>query len=163
MKKLWILLLLVLLLWGCAGEEATFETVADDMILPAMAQPRQFVLQLPDDAVTPVLNLDQEQVYLCADYEIVVETLSSGDIGATLRHISGYDPGRLTVLQTQQDDVTRYEFVWVCAGESGDRLGRAVILDDGAYHYCLSVVRDEASETGSQIVWSEVFDSFRLV
>ena len=56
----------------------------------------------------------------------------------------------------------RYEFVWVSAGETGERLGRGVILDDGSYHYVMTVLRDAESTENSQIVWNDVFASFRL-
>ena len=161
MKRIWIVVPLVLTLLGCAAEE-TWETVADDLVQPVMASPRQITVRLPDDAVAPVLESDSEQIYLCEEYEIVLQTCASGDVGATVRQLSGYDMEHLTVMQTQQEDVTRYEFVWVSAGERGDRLGRAVILDDGCYHYCLSALRDADTTEKSQIVWSEVFGSFAL-
>ena len=69
----------------------------------------------------------------------------------------------LTVLETRQGDIDRYDFVWTMAGETGDRLGRAAILDDGNYHYCMSVLRDAQNPKMSQIVWSDVFASFTLV
>ena len=94
------------------------------------------------------------------DYEIMVETLASGDLNDTIRTISGFEKDQLTVLQTQQADTDRYDFVWTTAGERGERLGRAVILDDGNYHYCMTALRD-AEE--SIIVWQEVFSSFALV
>ena len=56
----------------------------------------------------------------------------------------------------------RYEFVWAAAGEDGERLGRGVILDDGSYHYCLTAMRPADPEKTSQIVWSQVFQSFGL-
>lgn len=161
MKKCWLLMLTALLLSGCAAEE-TFETVADDWAAPVMAQPREISVRLPDNAVAPVLESDSEQVYLSEDYEIVIETLSSGDLNATVQSISGYGKDQLTVMETQWDGVSRYEFVWVSAGERGDRLGRAVILDDGDYHYCMSVLRDADATEMSQVVWSDVFNSFAL-
>lgn len=161
MKKCWLLMLTALLLSGCAAEE-TFETVADDWVAPVMAQPREISVRLPDNAVAPVLESDSEQVYLSEDYEIVIETLSSGDLNATVQSISGYGKDQLTVMETQWDGVSRYEFVWVSAGERGDRLGRAVILDDGDYHYCMSVLRDADATEMSQVVWSDVFNSFAL-
>ena len=162
MKKVWILLALAAILCGCASEE-TLETVSDDIVQPAMAQPGEVSVRLPDNAVAPVLESDSEQVYLSEDYEIVVETVSGGDLSATVQRISGYRADNLTVMETAQDGVKRYDFVWASAGENGDRLGRAVILDDGNYHYCLSVLRDADSEKTSQIVWRDVFDSFRLI
>ena len=161
MRKLALILLMTLLLSGCAAEE-TFETVADELVLPVMAQPRQISVSLPDNAIAPVLEGGSEQVYLSEDYEIIIETLSSGDLNATVQSLSGYEKSELTVMETSQNDVTRYDFVWASAGEKGDRLGRAVVLDDGSYHYCMSVLRDAESTEKSQIVWSEVFGSFTL-
>lgn len=125
-----------------------------------MAQPRQISVQLPDNAVLPVLEQGSRQLYMADDYEIILETLSSGDLDATIRTLSGYEKDQLTVLETKQGDTDRYDFVWITAADRGDRLGRAVILDDGTYHYCMSVLRD-AGDT--QIVWRNVFGSFALV
>ena len=162
MKKCWIFLILPLLLCGCAAEE-TYETIADDIVQSVMAQPKEITVSLPDNAVAPVLESDSEQVYFCEDYEIVIETLSAGDLDATIQSVSGYSKENLTVMETEQDGVKRYDFVWASAGENGDMLGRAVILDDGSYHYCMSVLRDAATTETSQITWSTVFNSFTLV
>lgn len=162
MKKCWVMILLSFLLCGCASEE-TFETISDDIVAPVMAQPREITVRLPGNAVAPVLESDSEQVYLAEEYEIVIEKTSSGDLNSTIQTLSGYNKDQLTVMETQWEDVTRYEFVWVSTGEVGDRLGRAVILDDGSYHYCMSVLRDAASVENSQIVWSDVFNSFALL
>lgn len=161
MKKCWIILALALILCGCGAEE-TFETISDELVAPVMAQPRQIRVRLPEEAAAPVLESDSEQVYLCEDYEIVIETLSAGDLAATIQSLSGYGKDQLTVMQTQQDSVTRYDFVWAAAGETGDRLGRAVVLDDGSYHYCMSVLRDANTVQGSQVLWNDVFQSFLL-
>lgn len=89
----------------------------------------------------------------------MLETLASGDLNATVQTLSGYEKDQLTVLETQQGDENRYDFVWATTGEEGQRLGRAVILDDGDYHYCLSVLRDAGE---AKIVWRDVFGSFSL-
>ena len=47
--------------------------------------------------------------------------------------------------------------------EKGDMLGRGVILDDGSYHYCMSVLRSADGTKKSRIVWSDVFGSFGLL
>ena len=160
MKKwIWMMLVLAGLLCGCRAEE-TLETVNDEWIVPVMAQPRQISVRLPEDAVAPVLEQEGHQLYMAEGYEIMVETLASGDLDATIRSVSGYGKDQLTVLETRQGEADRYDFVWTTAGERGDRLGRAVILDDGNYHYCMSVLRD-AGDT--QILWREVFASFALV
>ena len=159
--KRWILVMFMpLLLLGCSGEE-TFETVADEQILSVMATPRQILVELPENTVAPVLSGENEQLYLCQDHEILLETLPAGDLQKTIRTICGYEKENLTLIQTQRDDVSRYEFVWAAAGENGDRLGRAVILDDGQYHYCMSVLRDAWGEN-NEADWNQVFSSFSV-
>lgn len=160
--KFAVLVFIMLMLCGCSAEE-TFETISDEPVQAVMAQPREVAVRLPDNAVAPVLESDTQQVYLSDEYEIVIETLASGDLDRTIRALSGYGKDRLTVMETQWDDVTRHEFVWVTTGEQGERLGRGVILDDGNYHYCMSVLRDAQNPKMSQIVWSDVFASFTLV
>lgn len=162
MKKIAMALLLGLLLSGCGAKE-TLETVADDIsVQPALAQPAQISVRLPDNAVSPVLESDTEQVYFCEDYEIAIETRASGDLSGTITAMTGFDPEQLTVMHTSPDGVDRYEFVWASAGEDGDRLGRGVVLDDGSYHYCMTVLRDAENQKKSQVVWSDVFSSFSL-
>ena len=135
------------------------ETVSDEWVLPVMAQPGEIFVELPEDLVAPVLQQDSRQLYMGPDYEIMLETLSAGDLNATIRALSGYEKEQLTVLETRQGDIDRYEFVWTTAGEQGDRLGRAVILDDGTYHYCMSVLRDPGD---TPVPWKNVFGSFAL-
>ncbi len=162
MKKCCFLMILALFLCGC-GAQATFETIADEQLSPVMARPREISVHLPEDAAIPTLESDAQQLYICQDYEIMIEILSAGDLNATVQTISGYEKENLTIVETQQQELTRYEFVWASAGETGDRLGRAVILDDGDYHYCMSVLRDAESTGTSQVVWSDVFSSFALI
>lgn len=162
LKKCCFVILLAFALCGCAAKE-TFETVSDEIIAPVMAQPREVSVRLPENAVSPVLETDTRQVYMSDGYEIVIETLSSGDLNDTIQSLSGYNREQLTVLETQEGSIIRYDFVWASAGENGDRLGRGVILDDGSYHYCLSVLRDSDDRKVSQIVWSDVFFSFTLI
>ena len=161
MKKVWAILPLVLLLGGCGSAE-TLETISDEWLQPVMATPRNISVRLPDEAAAPVMETDTELIYLCEDYEIVLETMSSGDLGKTIQHICGYEKENLTIMHTGMDGVERYEFVWASAGETGEQLGRAVILDDGQYHYCLSALRDAAKETVTQAQWNDVFRSFQL-
>lgn len=157
--KRWVgICLFVLFLSGCRSQE-TLETVADEWIVPVMAQPREVSVQLPENAVAPVLEQDDCRLYMGQGYEIMLETLASGDLNATIRALSGYGKEQLTILQTEQGNADRYDFVWTTAGEKGDRLGRAVILDDGNYHYCMSVLRDPGD---TPIVWQNVFGSFSL-
>lgn len=160
-KQLWMVtLVLCLALAGC-GAETTMETISDELQVGVMAQPKQILVELPDNAVAPVLESDSQQLYFSEEYQIAVETLSGGDVSATVKALSGCDREKLTLMKTKQGENIRYDFVWAAAGEEGDLMGRAAILDDGNYHYCLSVLRPATGET-SQIIWQNVFDSFAL-
>ena len=151
MRKLFFIgLALALVLCGCGAKE-TLETIADDIPVESVLGPmREISVRLPDGAVSPVLKSEAEQLYLSEDYEILVQTCPAGNLNDTIRKLTGFDKEQLTVMETEQ------------AGEDGERLGRAAILDDGSYHYCLSVLRDAQGEK-SQVVWSEVFSSFGLI
>lgn len=161
MKKCIAIGMLALLLSGCGAEE-TMETIADELVLPVMAQPQEISVELPGEAAMPAVESDSGRIYVCDDYEIVIQNYSSGDLNATVQELSGYSLDDLTVMATTQDGVDRYDFVWASAGEGGDQLGRAVILDDGDYHYTMSVTRPAATTETSQITWSQVFGSFAL-
>ena len=158
-KRWGCICLLVILLSGCKAEE-TLETVSDEWIVPVMAKPREISVRMPEDLVLPVLEQEGRQLYMGPNYEIMLETMAAGDLQATIRNLSGYEQEQLTILETDQGEWNRYEFVWTAAGEQGHRLGRAVILDDGDYHYCMSVLRDAGE---SLVVWQDVFQSFSLV
>lgn len=159
---LWVMGMLGLLLSGCGAAE-TFETVSDEILAPVVAAPGEIYVQLPPDAAAPAAQTEGQKLYLGDDYEILLENLPSGDLQRTVKQLSGFSPEALTVVKTRQGELDRYEFVWTCMGEQGQRLGRAVILDDGNYHYCLSVVRDAAGEEARRGQWQAVFSSFVLV
>ncbi|MBO7251129.1 MAG: hypothetical protein J6V25_00725 [Oscillospiraceae bacterium] len=161
MKILWVILILMGLS-GCAGE-ATFETVADVMVTEAPAQPKKVKLQLPKEVAAPVMDTEAQQIFVSEGYEIMVEKRPSGDLQGTVLQLSGYMPDKLTVLSTDQGEYRKHSFVWSCTGEQGDRLGKAVVLDDGNYHYCLSILWDAALTEEKQTQWDSVFASFSLV
>ena len=161
MKKMILFTLAALLLTGC-GEEETMETVADELVVPAMVQPGEILVDLPGEAAMPAMESDTGRMYLASDYEIYIQTLESGDLEKTIRTVSGHERENLTVMETKTGDVGRYEFVWTCMGETGERIGRAVVLDDGNYHYTMTVLRDADSTENTQIVWNDVFRSFEL-
>ena len=161
MKCFLSVLMMALLLSGCKAEE-TMETIADEWAIPVMAQPKEISVSLPGEAAMPAVESDSGRIYVCEDYEIVIQTYPSGDLNATIQELSGYSRDDLTIVETVQDGIDRYDFVWASAGEGGDQLGRAVILDDGEYHYTMAVTRSSDTTETSQITWSQVFQSFTL-
>lgn len=160
MKRILLVLLMTLLLAGCAEAELG-ETVADVwQEAVTVAAPRETRLELPGEAVACAMESDTGRLYFGDGYEVMVQTLSSGDLDATIRALTGFDREDITVIQSQSDP-KRWEFAWASAGEGGERLGRGVVLDDGNYHYCLTVLQD-ADDDDCQIIWSQVFNSFEL-
>ena len=162
MGKLLLLLLCGMLFAGC-GAEQTVETVADEMVVQVMAEPREIYVALPEDTVLPAMESDVGTVYFCKDYDIAVQTLEGGDFQDTLTQISGHSLEDLTIMETVESDYVRYDFAWSAAGELGQQVCRASVLDDGAYHYVLTVMgkADTAGEYGE--IWNGIFESFRLV
>lgn len=161
MKKILLGLCCAIVLCGCAAEE-TVETVADDWASPVNAQQRQTYVKLPEEAASPAVESGSDRLYQCEDYEITLQTLSGGDLKATVQGICGYDPEDLTVMHRQRDGVDSYEFVWTTMGEEGECVGRAKILDDGSYHYVLTVFADADKSHGCLGDWLYMFESFTL-
>ncbi len=162
MKKCFgIVLLISLLLTGCAAEP-TVETIADGLAAPVMASPREISVQLPEEAASPAVESDSGRLYICEDYEISVQILEGGDLSQTVKTLSGYNRDALTVMNMRQDNLNCYKFVWASAGEAGDQVGRAMILDDGYYHYCVSILGDAEQAQENQVFWEDMFASFTL-
>ena len=162
MRKLWLLLVCGMIFAGC-GAEQTVETVADEPVVQVLAEPREIYVALPDDSVLPAMESDSGTVYFCRDYDISIQTMESGDLRKTLKSVSGYSPEELTVMETAVSDYVRYDFVWSAAGELGQQVCRACVLDDGNYHYALAVMgnADTAGEYGE--IWNGILESFCLV
>ena len=161
MKKCAVFLLISMMLSGCGAEE-TFETVADEFIQSAAAPLREVVLELPEEAVLPASESDAGTLYLCDGYEISVQTLPAGDLEASVYQITGFSKDRVEVISTQPGTYRRYDLVWSTLGEQGDQVGRAAILDDGSYHYVLSVLA-EADRAGEfEQVFRALFESYAL-
>ena len=162
MKKLCALLALALTLTGC-GKQQTVETVNDVYAQPASAARQQVVVQLPQDTAAPVMESDAGTLYICESYTISQQILEAGDLKSTVRSVSGFAPEELKIVKTRRGDTERYDFVWTAAGETGEQVCRACILDNGSYHYVLTATADASQGAQVQDVWREMFNSFRLV
>lgn len=162
MKKLWVIPVLALLLAGCGGEKA-LETVSDVEDTPVIATEQRILLQLPQELSSPVLQSEKNgTLYICDDYSVTVQTVASGDLNETVRNATGMNRADLQIMQTQQNDIKRYQWVWATGGEKGTQVGRGCILDDGNYHYVLTAIADENAVSRVQSSWKALFSSFRL-
>lgn len=160
MRWIWILAAAVLLS-GCAAEE-TMETMADVWAEPVMVVQKELHLELPEGAASPVADTEGGQWYDCGSFSVGVVTLDAGDIRETIRELSGFEKDALTVMETEAEGMDRYEFVWVTTGETGEVFHRALVLDDGNFHYCLTVSGDAEAAGETKDVWQMIFDSAYL-
>jgi hypothetical protein len=159
-KKVWLILMLLLVLTGCGAKK--LEPMLDVYAPESLPEPAQVVLDLPQEAGMEGFAGEAGRLYLCEGYCIAVESLAGGDMNATLRQLTGYDAGNLTVLQRTDGGMQRYECAWTCVGEAGDQVGRAVVVDDGIYHYCVSVTAPAEKALKLQPVFRALFESFEL-
>ena len=107
MKKGCVLLLAVLLLTACGAQE-TVETVADDMAVPVMAEPREIAVDLPEDGEQTIVEGASGNLYLGSDYSVAIETLDAGDLDRTIYDLTGFHKSDLTVITTESEGVKRY-------------------------------------------------------
>lgn len=157
-----MLFLSAVLLAGCSQPQA-FETMSDVYEQPEVADAAQILLELPEDAATPTMTGEDGAVlYLCDNYCITVQTVPAGDLDATLRQTTGYARDQLQLMEQQDGNCKRYSCVWAAAGEGEDQIGRAVILDDGSYHYVVSVMAGASQAGELSEVWQRLFKSIRL-
>jgi hypothetical protein len=161
LKKCFFILLLSFFLTGC-GSEATFETVADEWVQSAAAPVREILVTLPQEAAVSVSESEFGCLYQCDGYEIALQTLEAGDLDTTLRTVTGYSRENLTVMETRLADIRRYDLVWSCMGEQGELVGRARVLDDGNYHYVLTVLAQANRAAELEGVIADLFRSYSL-
>ena len=161
MRIVCLCLVMVMLLSGC-GAEMTLETVADEAVQAVSAQPREIRVDLPEEAVLPAMESDSGVLYMCKDYDVSLQTLDGGDLERTIRSVSGYSTEELTVMQTSDGDYQRSEFVWTTAGEAGDQVCRAAVVDDGSYHYVLTAMISAEKAGEYQEIWNGMFETFTV-
>ena len=157
MKKCLVIVAALLFLTGCAAQDV-FETVAD-VYGEESVKPKQILLELPEEGAESVITGSNGTLYLCENYDITVQTLSGGDLNETFRALTGFPLDSLTVVQTLQTGMERYECVWTSVGEGGDSVGRAVVLDDGRFHYCVTVMTAAENAGKLQESWQELLGS----
>lgn len=161
MKKVCIVVILALLLSGCANP--ALETVSDVYMTQPPAEIRAISLELPEGAAEAVMEGGSgARLYLCDGYELRLQTLDARSLDEALRAVTGYGEDRLTVMKTRDGAFDRYDCVWCAAGEEGEQVGRTAVLSDGSYFYCVSALAESDSAYGLNEVWREILDSITL-
>ena len=146
MKKLIFLLVLMMALAGCGEQTPVMETVADEIIEQVAAEPKPMAVWLPDGAAKQTMA-GAGECYTWGECELRLQTLAGGDIRATLEQLTGLSPDALTVMEYEREGLQLYQTVWSSAGEEGITLGRCMVADDGEFHYCLSLLSPEGTDT----------------
>lgn len=162
MKLAVVLMVLMLLLPGCLTKP-DYETMSDSYIRPAEPAAGEVSLLLPVDA--EVVEAEHERngkLWICEDYWVCLQTMDAGDMESTLRELTGYGSEQLSIFCVDTGEQKRYECVWLSAGETGDQINRAVILDDGSYHYALTLhtAAEDAGALAGQ--WQNIITTFAV-
>ena len=161
-RKILCLLIMSILLCGCSRQQVV-ETVTDELLLTTVTPQKELTLKLPASASKTVMAADDgAQLYFCDGYVLTLQTAPSGDLDRTTRTLCGYGADGLTVLQTKVGGLKRYDWTWTSAGEGSVQVGRAAVLDDGNYHYCVTVMADEGFCGGLDGQWDALFTSLGL-
>ena len=159
--KIICIVLMMLMLSGC-GAQPAWETVNDQL---AEYEPacKKVSVELPEEAAAPVLSgAENGSLYLCDGYVLTTQILEGGDLDETMRRLTGFSLEQLTCVQTQYGAVKRYTCAWASVEDSGDQVGRAVVLDDGRYHYAVSVMADSALAAELSDSWRKILNSVTL-
>ncbi len=159
MKKLLWLLVLMVAFSACAEEaDPVFETVAD-AIVPAAVEAKPIFVWMPNEAAAQTMAAEGE-CYTWGQCELRVQTLDGGDIRRTMEALTGQKAEKLTVMEYERQGLQMYQTVWSMTGEEGITLGRAMVADDGHYHYCISLLSPEGVDTAED--YAQICASFSL-
>ena len=160
--KILCVLSVLLLLCGCQGQQ-DYETLSDTYLQPDVPAMGEVQLLLPTSAeVVTVEHEENGKLWLCEDYWVCLQTSESGDLEETLMALTGRGREELDLICLENGQQKRYECVWLSAGENGDQINRAVILDDGNYHYALTL--HTAAETAGVLTtqWKNITATFAV-
>ena len=160
MKKFCCLLLILLMLSGCSAP--VYETLGDVVHVGlTQGQPRRVLISFPEDASLLTAS-GEDRLYLCNGYTLTLQARPSGDLADTVLALSGRNMEDLTVLESLCGDHKRYDFVWITNGEEGELLCRAAVLDDGQFHYSMTVMASTEDTADLKDTWNALFSSFCL-
>ena len=161
MKRILVILLCLLCFTGCNATE-TMETISDDLTVSAGATASEITVSVERDGAVLFCGEDGSKLYLCDGYSVMVQTLKGGDVAKSVQAVTGFPKENLTVMQTEKNGIVSYEYVWCATGEGEDQICRGVLLDDGAYHYAVTVMADYTQAGQLQSTWENVLNSVEL-
>lgn len=157
MRKWMLFWAAALLLSGCAAEPV-YETIGDVCgNTEPVAAPGEITFAPPDGAARETsADGSGRNIYTVGAWEIWTQVYPGGDIRATMEQITGLGAQALTVMERQANGMACYETAWTTTGENGSLVGRAAVMDDGNYHYCLGLLVPEDQAEGIGEVFSQL-------
>lgn len=144
------------------------ETVLDTLpVLAAQSQEKtwQMVFEVPEDGVLETGTSGENlRLYLGAngDYELLAQAVSADSIETVVRELSGFRCDELSPLHRKQHDFERYDFAWAAQDDTGGRICRAAVLQDGESFYILMSSALEKSAKEYQKTLNRAFETFDL-
>lgn len=161
MKKLCVMVVLTALLCGCGKQD--YEVRSAPCGAEEAAAPAVISICLTDELSAPVMSTQEgDRLYMADHYEVSLQTVAGGDLNATLKSCTGFDRSKLTVLETDKDGLKRYDCAFTALGEGTQNVGRLTVLDDGNYHYVLTVTADGVYAEEMSAAWQQLSDSFQI-
>lgn len=163
--KITVVLVLMMLLSGCAG--AAWETVEDiNTAIPAASwQEAAYSIEIgiPSDLALQEQTADWS-LYATENGELEVETrrFLASDMKQAVKTLSGFSADRMTILQTTRFDLPEYQFAWLAQTEQGSRLYRADFVIDGMECYAVVCSRPEEAGMAFDEPIRHVFSTFGL-
>lgn len=162
MKKLWFISVLVLLLTGCNSAQQ-YERQEGACCVDEIAEPGLICITATDAMAAPVMSTENsDRLYVSEDYVVTLQTVPGGNLDGTLRSCTGFGQDRLTVVETEKDGMKRYDCAWTAAGEGTQTVGRTTVLDDGYYHYVLTVSAPGSNSAVMTAAWQQLAESFKV-
>ena len=158
--KILMVLLLSVVLCGCQGQR-DYETLSDAYVQPNVPAMGEITLLLPTSAEVVTMESEENgKLWLCEEYWVCLQTWQAGDLKKTLHALTGQSEEDLDLIKLDNAQSKRYECVWLSTGENGDQINRAIILDDGNYHYALTL--HTAAETAGVLApqWKNITATF---
>jgi len=153
-----VMLVLAAVFSGCSAE--VFEPMLDVYNSGEQGTPLKMQIELPDDAAFCVMSGDTGTLYYGEHYEVSVETYPSGNISQTLYNVTGHKMEELTVMEIPVAQGNSYRCGWSAANDEGEQIGQCIIIDDGRFHYCLSVLADAEEADALRPVIRTVLNSY---
>lgn len=161
MKKLLVCFVMILLC-GCSVP-TSFEAVEDVIPSADLSAAQEIQITFPDDAVVETMESPAGTCYLCDEYTVSVQVLPGGNLEESLQALTGLTKDALTLMKTRSGELQRYDTVWTAVSESGDQTCRLTLLDDGGYHYGVTVMADAAIAGKLTGKWNALLESVQLV